>query len=144
MDRVLDGMLEFNAETKETLDSIKETIDKVFDKHYQANHTPYAVMSFEDEYHYWEEQLAETINRVEYSDYDVLEPKGVEILQRRSYVIIRGNLKSGNTIHFDNTKFNQLYINGECYTGDYVFNGETPETYERLVIVAVQTPFDLG
>ena len=144
MDRVLDGMLNFNAETKETLDSIKETIDKVFDKHYQANHTPYAVMSFEDEYHYWEEQLAEAINRVEYSDYDVLEPKGVEMLQKRSYVIVRGNLKSGNTIHFDNTKFNQLYINGERYTGDYVFNGETSETYERLVIVVVQTPFNLG
>ena len=144
MDRVLDGMLNFNAETKETLDSIKETIDKVFDKHYQAKHTPYAVMSFEDEAHYWEEQLAEVINRVEYSDYDVLEPKGVEMLQRRSYVIVRGNLKSGNTIHFDNTKFNQLYINGQRYTGDYVFNGETSETYERLVIVVVQTPFNLG
>ena len=144
MDRVLDGMLNFNAETKETLDSIKETIDKVFDKHYQANHTPYAIMKFEDEYHYWEEQLAEAINRVEYSDYDVLEPKGVEMLQRRSYVIIRGELKSGNTIHFDNTKFNQLYINGEYYTGDYTFNGETPETYERLVVVVVQTPFNLG
>ena len=32
MDRVLDGMLNFNAETKETLDSIKKTIDKVFDE----------------------------------------------------------------------------------------------------------------
>lgn len=144
MDRVLDGMLNFNAETKETLDSIKGTIDKIFDKHYQANHTPYAVMSFEDEAHYWEETLAEAINRVEYPDYDALEPKDIEMLQRRSYVIIRGNLKSGNTIHFDNTKFNQLYINGERYIGDYVFNGETPETYERLVIVIVQTPFDLG
>ena len=59
------------------------------------------------------------------------------MLQRRSYVIIRGELKSGNTIHFDNTKFNQLYINGEYYTGDYTFNGETPETYERLVVVVV-------
>jgi hypothetical protein len=144
MDRVLDGMLNFNAETKETLDSIKETIDKVFDKHYQANHTPYAVMSFEDEAHYWEEQLANTIDAEYFDNVEEMWPTGVELLRRRSYVIIRGNLKSGSTIRFDNTKFDQLYINGERYTGDYTFNGETPEIYERLVIVAVQTPFNLG
>ena len=107
MDRVLDGMLNFNAETKETLDSIKETIDKVFDKHYQANHTPYAVMKFEDEAHYWEEALADSINRVEFPDYDSLDTKGVELLKQRTYVIIRGNLKSSNTIHFNKANFNQ-------------------------------------
>lgn len=142
--KIAEGVVGFSGDMKIFTDEIRENLDKVLTRHYQANHTPYAVMSFEDEYHYWEERLAEAINRVEYPDYDTLEPKGVTMLQRRSYVIVRGNLKSGNTIHFDNTKFNQLYINGERYTGDYTFNGETPEMYERLVIVAVQTPFNLG
>lgn len=142
--RIAEGVVGFSTVVKDNIDSLNDKLDKVLTRHYQANHTPYAVMAFEDEAHYWEEQLAEAINRVEYPDYDALEPKGVEMLQRRSYVIVRGNLKSGKTIHFDNTKFNQLYINGERYTGDYTFNGETPETYERLVVVVVQTPFNLG
>lgn len=143
MDRVLDGMLNFNAETKETLDSIKETIDKVFDKHYQANHTPYAVMSFENEAHYWEEQLCKQILAIQHPTWSV-DGQEVELVQCDTYVIIRGNLKSGKTIHYDETKFSQLYINGERYTGNYTFNGETPETYEKLVVVAVQTPYNLS
>ena len=142
--KIAEGVVGFSGDMKIFTDEIRENLDKVLTRHYQANHTPYAVMAFEDEAHYWEETLAEAINRVEYPNYDDLEPKGVTMLQRRSYVIVRGNLKSGNTIHFDDTKFNQLYINGERYTGDYTFNGETPETYERLVVVAVQTPFNLG
>lgn len=142
--KIAEGVVNFCTEMRGYLENTKESFDTVLNRHYQANHTPYAVMSFEDEAHYWEETLAEAINRVEYPDYDALEPKGVAMLQRRSYVIIRGNLKSGKTIRYDETKFNQLYINGERYTGDYTFNGETPEIYERLVIIAVQTPFNLG
>lgn len=145
MDRVLDGMLNFNAETKETLDSIKETIDKIFDKRYQANHTPYAVMSFEDEAHYWEEQLAYPINKiVRPTDNDDEYLSRVSVLRHNSYVFIRGNLKSGRTIRYDETKYQQLYINGERYTADYTFNGETPETYERLTVFIVQTPFNVA
>ncbi len=142
--KIADGVVNFCGEMRAYLEDTKESFDKVLTRHYQANHTPFAVMTFEDEAHYWEETLAEAINRAEYPDYDALDPKGLPMLMRRTYVIIRGNLKSGNTIRYDETKFNQLYINGERYTGDYTFNGETPEMYERLVIVAVQTPFDLG
>lgn len=142
--KIANGVVNFCGEMRAYLEGTKENLDKVLNRHYQANHTPYAVMGFEDEAHYWEEQLANTINAEYFENPETMLPTGVELLRRRSYVIIRGNLKSGSTIRFDSTKFDQLYINGERYTGDYTFNGETPETYERLVVVAVQTPFNLG
>ena len=145
--RIANGVANFSNEMKYAVDRMNENIGKVLTRHYQANHTPYAVMSFEDEAHYWEETLAYSINAVLYpgeANLDVEYLSQVPLLNRVSYVIIRGLLKSGNTIRYDETKLGQLYINGKRYTGNYTFNGETPETYEKLVVVAVQTRFNLG
>ena len=62
--RIANGVANFSNEMKIAVDRMNENIDKVLTRHYQANHTPYAVMSFEDEAHYWEETLAYSINAV--------------------------------------------------------------------------------
>ena len=62
--RIANGVANFSNEMKYAVDRMNENIDKVITRHYQANHTPYAVMSFEDEYRYWEEQLAYSINKM--------------------------------------------------------------------------------
>ena len=142
--KIANGVVNFCGEMKLYLENTKESIDTVLNRHYQANHTPYAVMSFEDEAHYWEEQLAYPINKViRPTDSDDEYLSRVAVLRNNSYVIIRGNLKSGRTIRYDETKYQQLYINGERYTVDYTFHGETPETYERLTVFIVQTPYNI-
>lgn len=142
--KIADGVVNFCGEMKLYLEDTKENLDKVLTRHYQANHTPYAVMSFEDEAHYWEEQLAYPINKiVRPTDSDDEYLSRVSVLRHNSYVFIRGNLKSGSTIRYNETKYQQLYINGERYTGDYTFNGETPETYERVTVFIVQTPYNI-
>lgn len=143
--KIASGVVNFCGEMRKYLEDTKESFDTVLNRHYQANHTPYAVMSFEDEAHYWEEQLAYPINKViRPTDSDDEYLSRVAVLRDNSYVIIRGNLKSGSTIRYDETKYQQLYINGERYTGDYTFNGETPDIYERITVLVVQTPFNVA
>jgi hypothetical protein len=142
--KIANGVVNFCGEMRKYLEDTKESFDTVLNRHYQANHTPYAVMSFEDEAHYWEEQLAYPINKViRPTDSDDEYLSRVGVLRLNSYVFIRGNLKSGSTIRYDETKYQQLYINGERYTGDYTFNGETPDIYERVTVFIVQTPYNI-
>lgn len=142
--KIANGVVNFCTEMKTYLEDTKESFDTVLNRHYQANHTPYAVMSFEDEAHYWEEQLAYPINKiVRPTDSDDEYLSRVGVLRLNSYVFIRGNLKSGRTIRYDETKYQQLYINGERYTADYTFNGETPDIYERITVFVVQTPYNI-
>lgn len=142
--KIANGVVNFCGEMRAYLEDTKESFDTVLNRHYQANHTPYAVMSFEDEAHYWEEQLAYPINKiVRPTDSDDEYLSRVGVLRLNSYVFIRGNLKSGRTIRYDETKYQQLYINGERYTADYTFNGETPDVYERITVFVVQTPYNI-
>lgn len=142
--KIANGVVNFCTEMRTYLEDTKESFDTVLNRHYQVNHTPYAVMSFEDEAHYWEEQLAYPINKIVRStDNDDEYLSRVSVLRHNSYVFIRGNLKSGRTIRYDETKYQQLYINGERYTGDYTFIGETPDVYERVTVFIVQTPYNI-
>lgn len=143
---IANGITNFCAEMKISTDKFNAKLDKVLGANCQVNHEAFPVATFEDEIKYLKDKIHVEYYTVQHPEYlDRLETAvdPTSYMANDTYVIIRGNLKSGKKIRYDETKFNQLYINGKRYTSDYTFNGETHKTYERLTIVLSQVPYNV-
>lgn len=103
MDRILDGMLNFNAETRGILDSVKTKIDKFLNQHYHINENPIVLKTLEQEY---EDILA---TNEEYQNFSAIGYRAT--LQNGDTVMVTGN--SG-----------QFFLNGEPMIANYTYTGD--------------------
>lgn len=144
LSEILEGMFDYNDRTYQSIDETNKSLDQmlsIINTKFKVNHTPITELDFESEVNYYENLLAEQILKDGYSISE-LEVDLVKQLKKWSYACIRGELNSGDTIRFDSTKFNQMFINGVEYSRDYTFNGANSNSFEHVTILLTQTPFD--
>lgn len=103
MDRILNGMLNFNAETKEILDSVKNKMDEFLNKYYHINENPIVLKTLEQEYE------------------DIL--KTNEEYQSFSAVGYRATLQNGDTVMVTGNS-GHFFLNGEPMIADYTYTGD--------------------
>ena len=138
--KIYDGILNFNAKVETNIDTIKAKVDELTGKEsrkYIVNHEPKIELPFEEEYEYIRDQ----INLIRCEGNPATSGDGRR-LQLRTHIFLSGYLPNGSTIHFDDTGYAELYINGVKYTSDYTCRATDEGSREKLNITVVQTEPD--